>query len=698
MAAGSIVVDLLARTGSFETDMDRATRGAEKRMKEMEATATKAGAAIGLAFTGAAAAAVAFGKNIIDGLDALNDLGDATGASIANISALEDVAGRAGTKFDTVSTALVKFNDVLSKGGEEGSKAARVLQQLGLNADELSRMDPAQALHETAKALTRFTEDGDRARAVQILFGKSTREVAAFLKDLSEQSDLVAKVTKEEAEQAEAFNKQLSAMHKHTQDLARSLVSDLLPAMNKILEKKNTEGFFALFGFDKDFWDTKALAGKAQEMKSALEDLNRVKREFLKGSASQEQVDTAQAAFTAARGRFRLADAGHLSAVDAAAFAAMNENEASRLAARLRVPFGKLRDKDPKPTREKEPPKFPDDDFDNVMKQLEGQLERVRDLSAEERVLSELVSGRIKLSTDPMLKDSEEGELLRMARAVDLEKERKAAMEAGRERSIAAGMGVLAAGEDYQARIARLTGADRFEQQWKDLEALSFAFEKGTITGAKYTEVLDQIYGKTDKLGEVSDRLAGLGFNALEDLAAGGAKFDDVLKRVLQDLAHMIYQLGVMEPAMEALRTSMKSDGGGWWKSLVGGLGSLFGGGGVNLGTVTGADLDVAFRAGGGPVEAGKPYIVGERRPELFIPRTAGMILPNTTQAGAAGNLSIVNQTQGRVDQVQEQRLSNGDRVLFLQQAREAVAQDLHDPNSRISQSLHRNTTARRQR
>jgi hypothetical protein len=49
-------------------------------------------------------------------------------------------------------------------------------------------------------------------------------------------------------------------------------------------------------------------------------------------------------------------------------------------------------------------------------------------------------------------------------------------------------------------------------------------------------------------------------------------------------------------------------------------------------------------RATGGPVDAGRPYVVGERGPEMFLPRTAGTIVPN----GAAGvtNYFTVNVTQ----------------------------------------------------
>jgi hypothetical protein len=40
-------------------------------------------------------------------------------------------------------------------------------------------------------------------------------------------------------------------------------------------------------------------------------------------------------------------------------------------------------------------------------------------------------------------------------------------------------------------------------------------------------------------------------------------------------------------------------------------------------------------RARGGPVEAGKAYVVGENRPELFIPEDDGMILPEVPKTGA---------------------------------------------------------------
>lgn len=43
-------------------------------------------------------------------------------------------------------------------------------------------------------------------------------------------------------------------------------------------------------------------------------------------------------------------------------------------------------------------------------------------------------------------------------------------------------------------------------------------------------------------------------------------------------------------------------------------------------------------RASGGPVEAGKAYLVGEKGPEPFIPKVSGTILPNASLAAMAGS------------------------------------------------------------
>jgi hypothetical protein len=49
---------------------------------------------------------------------------------------------------------------------------------------------------------------------------------------------------------------------------------------------------------------------------------------------------------------------------------------------------------------------------------------------------------------------------------------------------------------------------------------------------------------------------------------------------------------------------------------------------------VQGYGLGYLMRADGGPVKAGQPYIVGERRPELFVPSQDGEIIPRVPEKG----------------------------------------------------------------
>jgi hypothetical protein len=61
-------------------------------------------------------------------------------------------------------------------------------------------------------------------------------------------------------------------------------------------------------------------------------------------------------------------------------------------------------------------------------------------------------------------------------------------------------------------------------------------------------------------------------------------------------------------------------------------------------------------RQHGGPVEGGVPYIVGERGPELFVPRSGGRIVPNG-QGGApsdGSNMTVNVYVQGDVNGIDE--------------------------------------------
>lgn len=76
------------------------------------------------------------------------------------------------------------------------------------------------------------------------------------------------------------------------------------------------------------------------------------------------------------------------------------------------------------------------------------------------------------------------------------------------------------------------------------------------------------------------------------------------------------------------------------------GLNSLFGGagGGGGTGGILGGLLSSLFtpRAGGGPVTKGQSYIVGEKRPEVFVPNQNGVIIPRVpTNMGSSSGTQV---------------------------------------------------------
>ena len=192
---------------------------------------------IGPALVGAfsVSAITGFIKSTVSGIDALNDLKDATGSSIENLSAVEDVALRTGTSMETAGDAVIKLNKALNTASDPKSDAASAIKALGLSVEELKKLDPVVALQKIGVALSGFADNGQKGRIQLVLLGKATKEQAALLKDLAEAGTLNAKVTTEQAEAAEKFNKELFALEKNTLDLSRSLAGPMVESINKTI-------------------------------------------------------------------------------------------------------------------------------------------------------------------------------------------------------------------------------------------------------------------------------------------------------------------------------------------------------------------------------------------------------------------------------------------------------------------------------
>ena len=103
-------------------------------------------------------------------------------------------------------------------------------------------------------------------------------------------------------------------------------------------------------------------------------------------------------------------------------------------------------------------------------------------------------------------------------------------------------------------------------------------------------------------------------------------------------------------------------------------------------------------RAMGGNVQGGKSYLVGERGAEVITMGGNGHVTPNHKLGGGDSKITIVNQTTGRIDNVEEKTMPDGERILIIQQARDLIAAEMRDPNSKTSRSIQSSLTVQRRR
>lgn len=125
---------------------------------------------------------------------------------------------------------------------------------------------------------------------------------------------------------------------------------------------------------------------------------------------------------------------------------------------------------------------------------------------------------------------------------------------------------------------------------------------------ANLMERTNSLLERQGMLGKQAGEMIAFGF---EDAIFSGQKLSEVLKQLGLDLVRLVFSNLITQP-------------------LATGIGDF---------------LKGVFRADGGPVGSGKPYIVGERGPELFVPGASGSIVPNDAMRGSGSGGTSVNIT-----------------------------------------------------
>ena len=191
-------------------------------------------------------------------------------------------------------------------------------------------------------------------------------------------------------------------------------------------------------------------------------------------------------------------------------------------------------------------------------------------------------------------------------------------------------------------------------QQFKleDLEAVRDSYEKlrpsidaAAIAQARFTDAMAVTVPVTDSL-----------FDSLIAVVEGTKTAEQAFADFLRSIASML-----VDAAKQMIATYIAIGVARMFAGMGGGQQLDIQGSNVTEVLQSGNLYDPAnsvfARANGGPVGAGRPYLVGERGPELFVPGAQGNIVPNNAMGGANVTVNVDasgSSVEGNADQASQ--------------------------------------------
>lgn len=264
-----------------EDRTEAAFRSLKRSMGDVSHSVVSLNSVLGTLGAGLSAGAlVAYTRNVVNSIAALDDLSESTGASVESFSRLTQIAKIGGRDVGSVETAVLRLNKALAGSDEDTQGAAEAFKAIGLSAQDLRRLQPDQALEAIAKAMDRFSDGAGKAAAGQAIFDKQWKEIAPLLHDIAETGGVVARVTAEQAAEAERLQKAWGRLRVETEGIAQAIAVQAVPAMNDWLAA-NLEAVriagglgeaLRLFVFNLDAMTTEKPAEEIRRLTKALED------------------------------------------------------------------------------------------------------------------------------------------------------------------------------------------------------------------------------------------------------------------------------------------------------------------------------------------------------------------------------------------------------------------------------------------
>lgn len=675
---GVLTLDLIAKTGGFESGMDKAARTADKKTREMERQARERARAIELAFTRMAAGiTAAWGalnvigsvKQAADLADQLSKLSQRTGVAIESLSALNYAAGLNDATFDDMGEALKGLSNKMFEAASKGGEAAEAFDALGIRVtDSTGKLRSVDAvLLDIADAFSKMEDGAGKSAIANKLMEESGIRLIptlnngrAGLEAMRVEAEALGGIMGEDLAKASVeLNDNLTRMQTLAQGLAASVGNVVIPTINALAteflnaRRAGLSFLEALVGIGLSN-PTKSPAEQIARLNAELETLEKGKwhEKSLFGNLVPEKL--------IAQKRKEL---------EYWRLMQQSANATPLPAVTVTAPL--------LPT----PPKTPKS---KPVAQLDPEGAYLKTIATLFEIQGEAITGAFELT-------AAQSELLSVMASPEWAKMSPAMREGIVAQSRLASEAEKAAVEQEKLNaLLAATPTAQLEAQRATMQFLADAFEKGKITVEQYNEAVNAALGNTAPLEKMQESVLSLE-TVMNDAARNMADaFTDFAMGVETDAGKMaeafiadILRMIVQAQMLQAVQAAMGFFGFAKGGVFDGGVQPFASGGVVNSPTF------FKFASGGGF----KNGLMGEAGPEAILPLKRGSDGKlGVSMNGTGGNNVVVNvhEAPGTQARVQQGTDAQGNMTLdiIVEQIEGKMASNLARGRSQIGNTM----------
>jgi lambda family phage tail tape measure protein len=574
-------------------------------------------AALGTALVGAAV-------NAIQYADSINDTAKANDVAVGTVLKLSEALSVSGGNSENVGKLFSSLTNKIDEAANGNDKGRESFEKLGVSVNDLRRLDETALFEKTLQGLNAIKDPITRNALAMDVFGKAAKNV-----DMKGVADSYFNNAGKFDDAEKAFKdigEAIDKMDIFTKRVSTSLATNLAPALSNSVTFLNA----AIFGWD--------------NLTKAIDKANRAKN----GGGMWTPRNAPRIGDDPAFGAFNLPSEYQAGGVRGQDLSDKEQAKKDKAAEKAKSDAEKLNNE--------------------IKKQKESLADQVIAYDAQRyaagRVLSEVEKINIELDQGKKYQHTsaeEQARLLNAARLVDAAKysaefEAKRLDMAKQANDLIYNSQVATERLDVERQMVGLSDTqvqlalEYFDLQKKILDMQKQGFDERYISNFANAE-MNRI--KAQELNERAQNTFQAGWDKAynnfiersQDSAAIGAElFNNMTNSMTSALDRFVetgkLSFGNLIGSMikDLLRFSMQSQ--------MSGLFGLFGGGGGGgIGGLfssstdfnNGAGLLGGFFADGGEPPVGVPSIVGERGAELFVPRTAGTIIPNSSLSSMMG-------------------------------------------------------------